>query len=172
MQYGCSTYVGKQEVKQFLLERLPKGANILDVGAGCGTYKLLLGSNYKWSAVEVWHDTAVYLSNFYDKVYEQNIVDFIYLEQYDLVIFGDVIEHLEVEDAQLCIARAKENAKAILIALPYDNPQGAIYGNEAEIHRQTGITPEIFDERYPGFQLLFNYPYLGGIYAYYYWSKN
>ena len=108
----------------------------------------------------------MYLSNLYNTVYEGNITSFWYPCKYDLVIFGDVIEHLEVEDAQECIARAKKNAKAILIALPYDNPQGAIYGNEAEIHRQTGMTPEIFDERYPGFTLVLDYK----VHAYYYWE--
>ena len=168
MQYGCSTREGKSEIKDFLLSKTPYGSKILDVGAGGATYYFLLGPHYDWDAVEIWHNTALYLSNFYNKVYEGSIVDFYYPEEYDLVIFGDVIEHLEVEDAQECIKRAKENAKAILIALPYDNPQGAIYGNEAEIHRQTGMTPEIFNERYPGFELILDYK----VHAYYYWHKD
>ena len=140
---------------------------ILDVGAGGGTYYHLLGRNYDWTAVEIWHDSAIYLSKFYNKVYEGSIVDFWYHNEYDLVIFGDVIEHLEVKDAQECIARAKNYAKAILIALPYNLSQGVLYGNEAEIHRQTKMTPEIFNERYPGFKLILNYK----IHAYYYWTK-
>ena len=165
--YGMSTSEGKQEIKKFLTPTLHPGAKILDVGAGGGTYYHLLGKQYNWSAVEIWHDTAMYLSKFYNTVFEGSITDFWYHDEYDLVIFGDVIEHLEVEDAQECIARAKQHAKAILIALPYDNPQGAIYGNEAEIHRQTGMTPEIFDERYPGFKLILDYK----VHAYYYWTK-
>ena len=167
MQYGCSTNEGKREIKQFLLAQLPKNAKILDVGAGGGTYYHLLGDQYNWSAVEIWHDAAMHLSHFYNTVYEGNIIDFQYPEEYDLVIFGDVIEHLEIVDAQECIARAKQHAKAILIALPYDYPQDALYGNKAEIHRQIGMTPEIFDERYPGFKLILNYK----IHAYYYWTK-
>ena len=168
MPYGCSTNEGKQQIKEYLLERIPKGAKILDVGAGGGTYYKLLGKDFDWSAVEIWHNTAFYLSKFYNKVYEGDIINFYYPEEYDLVIFGDVIEHLTVENAQECVKRAKENAKAILIALPYDNPQGVLYGNEAEIHRQTGMTPEIFDERYPGFDLVLDY----GKHAYYYWHKD
>lgn len=150
------------------MPRLPEHGKILDVGAGEGTYYHLLGKNYDWSAIEIWHDTAIYLSKFYNKVYEGSVVDFWYPEHYDLVIFGDVIEHLTVEDAQECIARAKKNADAILIALPYDMEQGTLYGNEAEIHLQTKMTPEIFNERYPGFELILDYK----VHAYYYWSKN
>ena len=166
-KYGYSTPQGKAEIRNFLIPTLHPGAKILDVGAGEGTYYHLLGKDYNWSAVEVWPDTAKYLAGFYNTVYEGNIVDFYYPYDYDLVIFGDVIEHLTVEDAQECIARAKEHSKAILVALPYDMEQGALYGNEAEIHRQTKMTPKIFDERYPGFKLILDYR----VHAYYYWSK-
>ena len=166
--YGSSTAEGKQEIKQYLLKRLSKGAKILDVGAGGGTYYNLLGKNFDWSAVEIWHDTAIYLSKIYNTVYEGDIINFYYPEEYDLVIFGDVIEHLTVEDAQECIKRAKKNAKAILIALPYNYPQDELYGNKAERHLQTDMAPEIFNERYPGFELVFDY----GKHAYYYWHKD
>lgn len=167
MYHGMSTSQGKPEIKKFLLEHLKPGDKILDVGAGRGTYHDLLGNDFNWSAVEVWHPTAQYLLSKYNKVYEGSIVDFYYLEDYDLVIFGDVIEHLEVEDAQKVIKHAKEHSKAILIALPYDNEQGPINGNQAEIHRQTKMTPEIFDERYPGFKLILDYK----VHAYYYWER-
>ena len=168
-KYGYSTPQGKQEIKNFLLSTLHKGDKILDVGPGEGTYYNLLGKDYDWSAVEIWHDTAVYAAKFYNKVYEGSIVDFYYPEEYDLVIFGDVIEHLEIEDAKLCIERAKKNAKAIMIAIPYDTKQGILYGNEAEIHHQTEMSSEIFDERYPGFKRVVYISLLK--YAYYYWSK-
>ena len=167
-KYGYSTKQGKQEIKNFLLPTLHKGDKILDVGPGEGTYYNLLGKDYDWDAVEIWHDTAIYVAKFYNKVYEGSIVDFYYPKEYDLVIFGDIIEHLTVEEAQECIKRAKENAKAILIALPYDMKQGALYGNEAETHLQTGMTPKIFNERYPGFDLVLDYK----THAYYYWHKD
>ena len=164
--YGMSTPVGKKEIKFFLQTKLKTGAKILDVGAGGGTYYKLLGKNYDWSAIEIWHDTAIYLSTIYNTVYEGDVINFWYPCKYDLVIFGDVIEHLTVENAQECIERAKKNSKAILIAIPYDSPQGAIYGNEAEKHLQTGMTPEIFNKRYPGFKLILDYK----SHAYYYWE--
>ena len=37
--------------------------------------------------------------------------------KYDLIIFGDVLEHLSIEDAQKVLAIAEENAKAIMIAV-------------------------------------------------------
>ena len=110
MQLGCSTSEGKKEIKKFLASTLQYGAKILDVGAGGGTYRTLLGPFYYWDAVEVWPNAAIYLAQFYNVVY--------------------------------------------------------FYGNEAEIHRRTGMTPEIFNERYPGFTLVLDYK----VHAYYYWS--
>lgn len=164
---GTSTWVGKQEIRKFLLPTLHPKDKILDVGPGGGTYYNLLGPEYEWTAVEIWHETAKYLCETYDHVYEGNILDFWYPEDYDLVIFGDVLEHLTAPDAQECVERAKLHSKAIMIAIPYNYPQDAIYGNEAERHLQTDMTPEIFDERYPGFELIFEYKG----YAYYYWKK-
>lgn len=165
--YGTSTWCGKGEIKNFLLSKLQPNDKILDVGAGGGTYYNLLGKNYNWSAVEIWHETVQHISQFYNKVYEGNIIDFWYPEEYDLVIFGDVLEHLSVKDAQECVERAKLNSKAIMIAIPYRYKQNELYGNEAERHIQDDLTPEIFDERYPGFQRIFNNDW----YAYYYWHK-
>ncbi len=74
--YGMSTKEGKKEIKKFLLARLPKGAKILDVGAGGGTYYKLLGKDFDWSAIEIWHDTANYLKDFYNTVYEDDVINF------------------------------------------------------------------------------------------------
>ena len=41
----------------------------------------------------------------------------------------------------------KEHTKAILIAAPYDYAQDEMYGNKAEIHLQSDLTPENFEER-------------------------
>ena len=147
---------------------MPFSAAMLSASSISVLHKLL-GKDFDWSAVEIWHNTAFYLSKFYNKVYEGDIINFYYPEEYDLVIFGDVIEHLEVEDAKLCVERAKKNAKAIMIAVPYDTKQGILYGNEAEIHHQTEMSSEIFDERYPGFKRIVYIPHLQ--YAYYYWSR-
>lgn len=167
---GYSNPLGKNEVKNFLQTKLHPGMKILDMGPGQGTYYNLLGSVYEWSGVEIWPAAVKELEGKYKYIYEMDIRNFVYTDYYDLVIFGDVLEHMTVEDAQKCIATAKENADSILIAFPYDTKQGAIYGNDAEIHIQYNSTPEEFDKNYPGFQRIY---YLEQYqYAYYYWSKN
>lgn len=166
-KYGYSYPEGKPFVQQFLWRHLPSQAKILDVGPGGGTYYHLLGTDYDWSAVEIWHDTAEYIKQFYSKVYEMDIRNFKYYEDYDLIIFGDVLEHLTVIDAQKVLELAKQHTTAILVAVPYCLPQEPIYGNEAERHLQPDLTPEIFDQRYPGFTSIFRSKY----YGYYYWEK-
>lgn len=167
---GYSTPLGKEQVKQFLEKRLKPNMSILDMGPGQGTYYNLLGPNYVWSGVEIWHPAIEALKDKYDFLYEMDIRDFVYVKHYDLVIFGDVLEHMTVADAQKCVAAAKENASMILIAFPYDLEQGAIYGNEAERHIQPHTTPEQFDEYYPDFRRIYYTQEFQ--YSYYYWRHN
>ena len=110
---GYSTPLGKEQVKQFLEKRLKPNMSILDMGPGQGTYYNLLGPNYVWSGVEIWHPAVEALKDKYDFLYEMDIRDFVYVRHYDLVIFGDVLEHMTVADAQKCIAAAKENARVL-----------------------------------------------------------
>lgn len=143
---------------------------ILDMGPGKGTYYDLLGPTYYWSCVEIWHPAVEALRGKYRYIYEMDIRDFVYKEYYDLVIFGDVLEHIPLKDAQKCVKKAKQNADSILIAFPYDLEQGAIYGNEAERHIQYNSTIEQFEKNYPGFERV--YYTEEHQYGYHYWSKN
>lgn len=170
-EYGGSFPYGKEQIAAYLKQFLEDGDSILDVGAGGGTYYHYLGPNYKWSAVEIWHNSALYLQNFYETVYEIDIKDFDYPEDYDLIIFGDVLEHLSVEDAQRVLKKAKQHTKAILIAVPYNYEQDEMYGNKAEIHLQPDLTPTNFEERYPGYQKIMTVNYNEPIYGYYFWIK-
>ena len=45
-------------------------------------------------------------------IYEMDIRDFVYVERYNLVIFGDVLEHMPLKDAQKCVKKAKEKAQS------------------------------------------------------------
>ena len=166
-KYGYSYNYGKDEVKDFLITMLAPDAKILDVGAGGGTYYKLLGPQYNWTAVEVWKESAEYIKQFYNIVYQIDIRDFQYQEDYDLIIFGDVLEHLSVEDAKKVLQNATEHAKSILVAVPYCLPQDALNGNEAERHLQPDLTHDLFNQRYPGFDCIWRNQYYG-----YYWKGN
>ena len=168
IKYGYSYPQGKQEVKNFLQSVLAPDAKICDMGPGGGTYYNLLGNRYNWTGVEIWHETAEYLKDKYNQIYEMDIRNFEYPTDYDLVIFGDVLEHMTVKEAQLVLQKAKSHSHSILVAVPYKLKQEAIYGNNAEVHIQDDLTPEIFNQRYPDFKLIYQIP---NLYGYYYWEK-
>ena len=100
----------------------------------------------------------------YRKVWCCDIADFEYKCNYDLILFGDILEHLPVEKAQQVVEVAKTKAKEIIISVPFLYPQDAWGGNQWEYHYQEDLTPENFDERYPGFRIIHR---PRGNYAYY-----
>ena len=165
--FGSSWFDGKEEIQSFLWRILPPNAKILDVGAGGGTYRQLLGPNYNWSAIEIWPPAAEFLKTLYDTVYQIDIRNFVYTQNYDFIIFGDVIEHLEVVDAQQVLKEAKNHTSGILIGVPYNLVQDVIYNNIAEKHLQPDLTDEIFHQRYPNFKRIVHTKR----YGYYYWNK-
>lgn len=164
---GISTPLGKKEIREFINNIFTSSAEILDVGAGYGIYKDLLGPSFNnIDAVDTWEPAIKNLAKKYRYAYHQNIKDFDWTKRrYNLVIFGDVIEHMTVEDAQYVIGCAEKYADHILIGVPYLYEQDELYGNPNEKHLQPDLTPEIFNERYPGFKLIC---YVERFYGYYF----
>ena len=151
----------KDDIRKYIEINFKPGDSILDVGAGSGTYKNLL-PNYKMDAVEV-HLPNIEKYNLRDKyttVVNADIRDFEYA-YYDLIIFGDVIEHLTVEEAQKVLKYAFNKCKEMIVAVPYNYKQGIVEDNEYEIHKQDDLTHELFLERYPFMKLLYKNEYYG-----------
>ena len=71
---------------------------------------------------------------------------------------------MTVEQAQKVLAYAKPRCKDIIIAVPFLFSQGELFGNKYEIHIQNDLTPEIFEQRYPGFEMLLRPIWEIGIY--------
>lgn len=123
---------------------------VLDVGAGSGTYaKVLHGLVFDIDAVEVWRPYVKQfgLTDLYRDIVIGNVTDLAYAgwtpEQgvYDLVIFGDVLEHMTADDARTVWAWAKTVAKRGLISVPIvDWLQGHVHGNPFEKHVQDLVT--------------------------------
>ena len=143
---------GKDKVCGWVLANFPGDAEILDVGACDGVWRRLLPQFPAMDAVEAFWPNAARLEG-YRNVFLTDIRKFEY-EHYDLIIFGDVIEHLRVEDAQTVLAYAWHRCKDMIVAVPWLYEQGEIYGNPYERHIQDDLTPELFAERYPGFEVL------------------
>lgn len=167
MGTGGSYQYGKKEIVAYLNSTLPENAFILDMGAGGGTYGYYFqDKNYNIDAVELWQESIDQLNRFgwYKNIYQEDIRNFNYPRSYDLIIFGDVLEHLTIEDAQKVLKEAEKHTKAIMVAVPYNYEQGAYYGNEAERHLQPDLTYKLFNERYPGYKLMVGNEFYGYFY--------
>lgn len=145
--------VGKPEVCAWIRKKFKPCVEILDVGACDGKWRSLLPEYENMDAVEAWEPNCINIAPLYRTVFHKDIAEFEY-GHYDLIIFGDVIEHMDVETAQRVLKYAAERCTDMIVAVPFLYPQGAIYGNPWEIHKQPDLTPEIFAERYPDFEVL------------------
>lgn len=161
----ASIDLGKTEIVGYIRNHFEKGATCLDVGACDGKWSGLLGDYLEMDAVEIFPGNilAHNLLAKYRKVYEADIYGFGY-DWYDLIIFGDVLEHMNVDRAQAVLEYAKPRCRDMIIGVPFLWPQGELYGNPYEVHIQPDLTETVFKERYPGFRLLLK-PV--GNYAYY-----
>tara|TARA_R100000664_G_scaffold18071_1_gene27071 strand:- start:5494 stop:6117 length:624 start_codon:yes stop_codon:yes gene_type:complete len=137
-----------------------KVANIkvLDVGPGAGGYQALLDRflNIKnIDCVEVYtpHIEYYQYEKYYSNVFNCNILDFEF-DHYDLIIMGDILEHIEVKQAQKLIKKLLKKCDCLLVAVPYNYVQGPEGGNQWEEHLQPDLTPKNFVERYPDLKLV------------------
>ncbi len=119
---------------------------VVDLGAGAGLWRhhaasFNVGVNRPWTAVEVHYPNVKRfgLRSRYDRV--RNI-DFrrIKFGRYPghLFIFGDVLEHLERDEA-IAVVRRAASVGSVVFVMPFDPTtsaeQGAVEGNEYERHR-------------------------------------
>lgn len=133
-------------------------ASILDVGCGFGKYGLLFREylevsegryakkdwTVKIDALEIFPN---YLTPVHKYVYDNVIIgDALKADYspYDVVFFGDIIEHLEKEDALDLISRVSKTSQ-VLISTPNGfYKQGEHFGNKYEIHK-CGFCAEDFE---------------------------
>ncbi len=117
---------------------------IWDVGPGEGSYYDLLHDlpdrHPYWIAIEVWEPYIAQhgLRGKYDLVVNKDVRDIqldCFPESDNLIIFGDVLEHMPEDDARQLILRAKQNFRWILVSIPIIHaPQGEVNGNPYEAH--------------------------------------
>lgn len=111
--------------------------HVTDVGIGNGTYSDLLRTpDVTWAGIEAFEPyVAMFnLETKYDTllISDARTCDF---PTTDLMIFGDVLEHMTHSEARGVIARAKEASRAILVSVPLLHlDQDAVNGNEFERH--------------------------------------
>lgn len=141
---------GKQFIKDYLATIPIK--RILDIGPGSGNYYDLLTKRgeyrdypgdpilgIEWVAVEIYSDyidifnlrekySSILICDVYDMEWDEGI-------NFDVVILGDVLEHMPEYHGVEVIRRAVEHSKVVVLSLPIiDYPQGESWGNIHEAH--------------------------------------
>lgn len=130
------------EARPWMLERLKElnPTSLLDIGAGSGTYGKLFAEHFPHAytiGVEIWQP---YLARFdLPKLYDWVIHDdvrAIEMPETDVIILGDVLEHMESHEAEMVWDQARRAArKAVYLSIPIIHyPQEPVYGNPYEEH--------------------------------------
>jgi hypothetical protein len=172
-----STYCQIQTVVRFLQTLRP--TSILDVGVGNGKMgfiardylDVMLGQNHRkkdWKirldGIEIFPDyVQVHQRFIYDHIFIGDAFEVIDgLGAYDLVILGDVLEHLEKDRAWGLLDKCTDHAgKAVILSIPLGEKwqQPALYGNPHEEHRSFWNRKEL--ESFALEKELFEFPEIG-----------
>jgi len=150
-----STFYFKEQTKKYIIDNYHIDSRILDVGVGAGTYYNLLSplGYTNIDGVEIFQN---YISEYrleekYKNIFNGNICNIdINFEEYDLIILGDVLEHIDKKDAKKLIE--KIGNVPTIIGVPFESEQGEHYGNIYETHLQSDLTLDIFLERFDGYK--------------------
>lgn len=138
--------VSSREGKDWTVDRIRahQPVSVLDVGVGAGIYEELLRPivpDARFIGVEVFEP---YLERFglrgrYDEMLVADVMDLDPLPTADVVILGDVLEHLVHQQALTLWARARRASRAaVFLSLPIvEYPQGEVDGNPHEAHLHT-----------------------------------
>jgi predicted TPR repeat methyltransferase len=142
---------------------------VLDIGAGKGTYGTLLRPyTERIDAIEIWEP---YVEEFgLRKIYDTVVIDdfrnwpdyALTGHKWDLIVFGDVLEHMSAEESRKVWTHASHMAKFGLISVPIIHyPQGAEFGNPYEVHVQDHLHPEEIKRDYGPFVFAKDYEVTG-----------
>ncbi len=146
------------EGKDWFVKKLTSNSifTVLDVGPGAGIYGQLVNKNMtvigSVDAVEVWEPyiRKFNLNKIYTHVAVCDIRDWSNFS-YDLVIFGDVLEHMSRDDARAVWDFAAKRAKFAYISIPIVHyPQGEYDGNPYEEHVEDHWHHEEILDWFPG----------------------
>lgn len=135
-----------------LMKIQPK--NVLDVGVGFGRWGILIREFCEvWSGrifpdqwliniegIEAYEKSiSAYHPYFYNKIHIGDALKIIpsMPDNWDIVIFGDVLEHFERNDAENLLEWATLNSKYVMLNIPLGDvwPQEESYGNIYEKHQ-------------------------------------
>ena len=132
------------EGKDWMREQIRRldPVQVLDIGPGQGTYfDLAARVGQRWEALEIWEPyiERYALRERYARVVVEDVRQHDWtLDSWDIVIFGDVVEHMTRADALAVWDAALAHSAYLLLSIPIvDCPQGAAEGNPFEVHVET-----------------------------------
>jgi spermidine synthase len=119
-----------------------KPRTVLDIGPGAGKYGNMvkaIDKNIKIEAVEIDRSYVkkFKLDTVYDKIHikpVQKFIDSHHESEYDLIIFGDVIEHLKKSEGVDALNFFVYRSKNIIVQWPHAYLQNAWEGHVHESH--------------------------------------
>lgn len=157
---GTSGDEGKAVFVDWVLNNVNKDERILDVGFGSGVYgKILKAFYYKHvDGVDIWGKDIeeMGLNYIYDNIFIEDVLDFEF-DHYDLIIMGDVLEHISLENSKKLLNKFVEGDKAskLFIQVPYmyEN-HNEWHGNPNEVHLQDEINEEYMEREFPFLELV------------------
>ena len=129
------------EGQKIMLEEilLKPNQRVVDIGAGDGKWGCLLkGKVQKLVGVEAWgkYVERYCLRDIYDEVIVGDVKNFKDWDDFDVVILGDVLEHLHRTDALKLIETLKKKKVKVFLTVPISIciQDGTVYGNPFETH--------------------------------------
>lgn len=146
------------DVLNHLKSMFSPDAKVLDIGGGDGKWGMLLGGYFRHiDCVEIFEPylERYNLNEIYNNVYLQNFLDFDF-DYYDVVIMGDVFEHVTQEDASRWLNRISNKVGELVIVVPFEYKQDwdGVYENVYGHHHQPDLTPQNMLSRYPILKIL------------------
>ena len=152
------------EGKDWILEKVKPITgvkSILDIGAGEGTYYNLfkpLFPKAMFIGIEAWPPYAkkFNLAKKYDLLMLEDIRKCPIVWGCDIVVFGDVLEHMCRSQAIALYAQYREVSRYIVISLPIIHyEQGEVNNNHYEVHVVPDWTHEDVLKSFPGITTFF-----------------
>lgn len=136
-----SSFVFDQDIENILRHVVPQ--KVLDLGAGAGKYGLMIKNidpAIETIAIESEED-YIYefnLASIYHTVLHMSVIDLIrpdyYDAHFDVVIVGDILEHLRKSDGINLINFLIYHCRWLIVEFPHRYLQSSVDGHDSEAH--------------------------------------